>query len=338
SGDAERLAEAGGALARAALAGARDIDASGVPNAARVLDPLAAEIPERVAAPDPAGGSVALLNDGTAVTEHSVACGRPGAARRVRAVEECIGSAPAVAGRAGARALDPGAGALLRLRCETPLAVFCDFDGTFSVQDVGSTLAERHAGSRRPEAWARYERGEIRAWDYNRTVLDGLEVPLPALEDFLHEVRLDPGAADLVAWCAERDVPFRIASDGFDWNLNRLQQIHRVRFGYAANHLHYERGRWRIRASRPNPDCACGTGCCKRSLLDAFRAEHPRALLVHIGNGRVSDTCGALAADRVFAKDSLAQELERRGVPFEPFATLRDVIPGLERALADASA
>jgi 2-hydroxy-3-keto-5-methylthiopentenyl-1-phosphate phosphatase len=234
--------------------------------------------------------------------------------------------------------LDPGAGLLLRVQREFRLAVFCDFDGTFSVQDVGSTLAERYAGPRRPRAWARYERGEVTAWEYNMEILDGLEVPVPALEAFLHTVQLDPGARDLLAWCALRGAPFRILSDGFDWNLNRLQGIHAVRFAYAANHLHYERGRWRLRPGRPDPDCGCGTGTCKGSILRAFRVAHPRARLVHIGNGRVSDTCGALAADLAFAKDSLAVELGRRGAPFEPFATLRDVIPALERALEATSA
>ena len=61
--------------------------------------------------------------------------------------------------------------------------------------------------------------------------------------------------------------------------------------------------------------------------------RHPDALLVHIGNGRVSDACGAIEADQAFAKDSLAPELERLGEPFEPFETLDDVIPLLERML-----
>jgi 2-hydroxy-3-keto-5-methylthiopentenyl-1-phosphate phosphatase len=52
---------------------------------------------------------------------------------------------------------------------------------------------------------------------------------------------------------------------------------------------------------------------------------------VHVGNGRVSDLCGALAADVVFAKDTLAEELAAQGVAFEPFATLRDVVAGLDR-------
>jgi 2-hydroxy-3-keto-5-methylthiopentenyl-1-phosphate phosphatase len=74
---------------------------------------------------------------------------------------------------------------------------------------------------------------------------------------------------------------------------------------------------------------------CKRLCIEAFRRDHPDVTAVHIGNGRVSDTCGALAADVVFAKDSLADELASREVPFEPFTTLRDVIPALQRLFVD---
>lgn len=213
------------------------------------------------------------------------------------------------------------------------LAVFCDFDGTFSIQDVGSTLAQRHAGDLRPKAWARYERGEITAWQYNMLVLDGLVLPRERVDQFLETVDLDPGAEDLLAWCGARDVPFRILSDGFDVNLDRLQELHGVRFDYDANHLRYEGDRWRLEPGFPNPACGCGTGVCKRGRIEAFRAEHPSATLVHIGNGRVSDLCGALAADVAFAKDSLALVLAERGHTYEPFETLHDVIPRLEALL-----
>ena len=205
------------------------------------------------------------------------------------------------------------------------------------MQDVGATLAARYAADRRPAQWARYERGELTAWEYNMEILDGLPVPLADLEAFLQSIDLDPGAPELLDWCAARGVPFRVLSDGFDYNLNRLQQIHGVRFAYDANHLRYEDGVWRIRAGQPNPDCGCGTGTCKRGRLERFRRRHPCATLVHMGNGRVSDLCGALAADVAFAKGTLADELARRQVPFEPFETLRDVIPVLGRLLAGGS-
>ena len=42
------------------------------------------------------------------------------------------------------------------------LAVFCDFDGTFSVEDVGSTLARQRLAERRRQLWSRFEKGEFR--------------------------------------------------------------------------------------------------------------------------------------------------------------------------------
>jgi 2,3-diketo-5-methylthio-1-phosphopentane phosphatase len=206
------------------------------------------------------------------------------------------------------------------------LAVFCDFDGTFARQDVGSTLAARYAADRRPAQWARFERGEITAWEYNLEILEGLPAGEDVLEAFLATVELDPGARSLLAWCEERSVPFRILSDGFDHNLDRLQTLNGVHFAYTANHLRLEHGKWRIRAGAPDPTCFCGTGVCKRHALLTLRGASPRTHLVHIGNGRVSDTCGALAADTAFAKDSLAEELARRGVPFVRFANLDDVV------------
>jgi 2,3-diketo-5-methylthio-1-phosphopentane phosphatase len=215
------------------------------------------------------------------------------------------------------------------------LAVFCDFDGTFAVQDVGSTLARRHLGARRSALWAEFERGEGTAWEYAERLFDGFDLPEAELLAFLETIDLDPGAQALVAWCAKRDVPFRVVSDGFDYNLDRLQDIHGLRFDYTANGLRYEQGRWRIRAGGPNAECGCGTGICKRSVIESWRLSHPNAFCVHIGDGRVSDTCGALAADLTFAKSSLAEELERRGAPFERFTVLNDVIASLERRFSD---
>ncbi|TMA33023.1 MAG: hypothetical protein E6J87_11325 [Deltaproteobacteria bacterium] len=134
-------------------------------------------------------------------------------------------------------------------------------------------------------------------------------------------------------WCEAHSVPFRILSDGFDWNLDRLQSLNGIHFAYTSNHLRVEHGKWRIRAGAPDPTCGCGTGMCKGNVLRTLRAASPRTHLVHIGNGRVSDFCGALAADTAFAKDSLAEWLAARGVPFISFTTLDDVIPHLAAIL-----
>lgn len=219
---------------------------------------------------------------------------------------------------------------------DRPLAIFCDFDGTFSVQDVGSTLAQELLPERRKQLWKRFEQGEFTAWTYAIALLDGLKLPEKDLDRFLERIDLDPGARALLEWCEAGKIPFRILSDGFDWNLDRLQAMNGLRFDYHANHLEYEGVLWRIRAGRPNDACGCGTGSCKRGLIASYREQIPGAYCVHIGNGRVSDLCGALEADLAFAKDTLAPALEEAGHPYVFFDTLHDVRSVLSKARGEA--
>jgi 2,3-diketo-5-methylthio-1-phosphopentane phosphatase len=221
-------------------------------------------------------------------------------------------------------AFDPGAPRALR--------VFCDFDGTFSLQDVGATLAAQHLAERRKRLWTAYERGEVDAWEYAVELFDGFCFSAEAIDDFLAGIALDPGARSLLGWCSERSVPFRILSDGFDHNLDRMQALNDVRFEYRANHLELDGDRWRLAPGHRNPACGCGTGCCKRHWIETQRQATPSSYCVHVGNGRVSDLCGAETADLAFAKDTLAPALEARGVPYEPYATLYDVVAALDRA------
>jgi alpha-galactosidase len=332
SDDVPKLADESRALVAETMRLAREVDEASETGTARAPGLLAREFPDLVVAPVQGGALVACVNaddESRSVTLDPTSFVQ---GRGVSSVEGLLGSAlPAASGDATlAIPLPPHASQLLRLRSGPPLAVFCDFDGTFSVQDVGSTLARRYAGERRPHEWARFERGEITAWEYSLEILDGLPVPEDALEEFLQSVELDPGARPLVDWCAERGVPFRVLSDGYDRNVNRLQEIHGVRFAFDANRLRYEDGRWRIAAASPDPGCGCGTGNCKRGRIEAYRRRHPGVTVVHIGNGRVSDLCGALAADVAFAKGSLADVLERRGARFARFETLHDVVAALE--------
>lgn len=209
---------------------------------------------------------------------------------------------------------------------DRPLVIFCDFDGTFSVQDVGSTLAQKLLPDKRKRLWKRFETGEFTAWSYAMALLDGLSFPEKDLDRFLETIDLDPGARALLSWCSTENVPFRILSDGFDWNLERIQAMNHIRFEYHANHLEYEGDLWRLAAGHPNEACGCGTGSCKRNIIASYRHEIPGAFCVHIGNGRVSDLCGALEADLAFAKDTLAPALDETGAAYLPFDTLHDVL------------
>lgn len=94
-----------------------------------------------------------------------------------------------------------------------------------------------------------------------------------------------------------------------------------VRAQLVANSVDARPGGWVIRRLSES-DCAeCGQHC-KRGAL-------PAGPLTYVGDG-FSDRCAALAADRVFARAGLASYLAERGVAFEPFDTLHDVVRALD--------
>jgi alpha-galactosidase len=325
------------AMIRETIALAREVDSGGARGTGRPIEPLAGEFAAGVAGHTATGAVVALMNASDATGELGLDLAAIGLPSTGLPCATLLGTPEPRSGReegCPSFELGPHQSALFRVHQNPILAVFCDYDGTFALQDVGATLARRYAGERRDALWERLGAGEFTAWSYNMELLDGLELSEEKLDAFLRTVEPDPGAHRLVAWCEENAVPFRILSDGFDRNLDRLQELHGVRFAYDANRLWYENGAWRIAPGHPDPDCRCGTGTCKRARIREFRSVHPGAVVVHVGNGRVSDLCAAHAADVVFAKDSLAEELGKQGVAYEPFETLNDVVEGLERLLA----
>jgi 2-hydroxy-3-keto-5-methylthiopentenyl-1-phosphate phosphatase len=90
-----------------------------------------------------------------------------------------------------------------------------------------------------------------------------------------------------------------------------------------ANRLDARPEGWRVVFRDESACAACGEAC-KRSALPA------NGEIVYVGDG-YSDRCAALAADRVFATDLLAEYLDERGVAYEPFTDLSDVAQALAR-------
>ena len=64
---------------------------------------------------------------------------------------------------------------------------------------------------------------------------------------------------------------------------------------------------------------------CAPTVASRARAGLPGENVVFVGDG-VSDHCAALAADRVFARDALAQVPRLRGLAFERFSDLNGIV------------
>jgi 2-hydroxy-3-keto-5-methylthiopentenyl-1-phosphate phosphatase len=159
-------------------------------------------------------------------------------------------------------------------------------------------------------------------WDGTATVADTMELatvrrPLSSVISWLLEtVKLRRGLRELV----EAQQPLVLSS-----NVRELIEPVLARYGIEveliANELAESGPRgWRVRFRSGEPCPVCGQPC-KRAFL-------PAGPIAYVGDG-ASDRCAAQAAERVFARGALARYLEERGVAFEPFDDLLDVVSAL---------
>ncbi len=220
------------------------------------------------------------------------------------------------------------------------LRVFCDFDGTVAVNDVGDILVRTFGTSRCDEIIQEYELGKIGAKECWKRACETVRGLTPEqLHTFTRQQTLDPYFSSFVDCCAERGIPYILLSDGFDVYLEEILRQHGFVPGgdhargvqYFANHLEFAEG-GRIVPSFPYEDAECEVCAnCKRNHILSLSGDDD--VIVYIGDGH-SDFCAVEYADIVFAKRALIGHCQSKNISFYEFETFRDVIDRLEKLLS----
>ncbi|MEX2211723.1 MAG: haloacid dehalogenase-like hydrolase [Gaiellaceae bacterium] len=179
-----------------------------------------------------------------------------------------------------------------------------DWDGTVTERDTLDLLL-REFGHELPAQSASFR-------EVIEAEMASLTLPLEdAVAWLLEHARVRPGFHEL----AREHRPL-ILSSSFEETIRPLLEREGVELEVVANRLDARPDGWRV-LWRDEALCGeCGD-VCKRGAL-------PDGPIAYAGDGW-SDHCAALAADRVFARDGLAEYLEVQGVPFERFDDLHDV-------------
>ena len=119
-----------------------------------------------------------------------------------------------------------------------------------------------------------------------------------------------------------------VISAGFHELIEPVLAREGVELEVLANRVDARQDGWVVEFRDETACATCGEPCKRGSL-----AGEP---YVYAGDG-YSDRCAALAAERVFARDSLAAHLDRLGVAYEPFDDLYDVAAPLSGAVEHPS-
>jgi 2-hydroxy-3-keto-5-methylthiopentenyl-1-phosphate phosphatase len=190
-----------------------------------------------------------------------------------------------------------------------------DFDGTVTEVDTLHLVLEEF-GDR--EIYARVEGALGRSMTLNEVIAAEfltVTTPLGEVVDWLFEnAHVRPGFAELAR--AERPL---IVSSGFHEIIEPLLAREGVLSAVElrANRLDPRPDGWRV-LFRANHSCdTCGEPCKRQDLAQDGE-------VVFVGDG-YSDRCAALAADRVFARDGLAEWLRGHGVAYEPLTDFHEL-------------
>jgi 2-hydroxy-3-keto-5-methylthiopentenyl-1-phosphate phosphatase len=132
----------------------------------------------------------------------------------------------------------------------------------------------------------------------------------------VEHVEVRPGLHELAA------LEPLVISAGFHELIEPVLAREGVELEVLANRVEASPEGWAVRFRDETSCSICGEPCKRGSL-----AAEP---YVYAGDG-YSDRCAALAADRVFARDSLAAHLDGLGVAYEPFDDLHDLAAALAK-------
>ncbi len=209
------------------------------------------------------------------------------------------------------------------------MQIFCDFDGTISIEDTTDILLSRFAS---PE-WKLFEEewksGAIGSAECMRKQIALISASKQQLDEALDSLPIDPSFPAFVRYCESLGAPITVISDGVDYFIRRI--LGRYQLGYLpiiANQLRITGERsYALSCPHTNPACASAAGVCKCSQLK----KRPE-MRVFVGDGR-SDFCAAETADILFAKSTLATFCEQRDIPYLPYQSFADVQHTLKRIL-----
>ncbi|PZM10618.1 MtnX-like HAD-IB family phosphatase [Rhizobium tubonense] len=207
------------------------------------------------------------------------------------------------------------------------MQVFCDFDGTVSVEDATDFVLSRLATLEWESIESEWKQGLIGSAECMRRQVALIRASRGELDAVLDSIAIDAGFKNFLRFCDRHGILVTIVSDGVDYFIRRILANHKIgHLPIIANRLtdRLVEGRLEYVLSSPfsDPDCASGAGVCKCIAVSGSDQR------IYIGDGR-SDFCVSDKPEIIFAKDGLAQYCSERGIPFIPFNDFTNLLEGL---------
>jgi len=211
------------------------------------------------------------------------------------------------------------------------LVIFCDFDGTITVNDNIIAIMKHF----QPPGWEELAQGVLDKRISVRKGVGAMFKLLPTsrkaeIVDFaIRNATIRDGFEAFVRYCAASDIKLLVTSGGIDFFIYPLL----APFGIPEANIYCNASSFEgdtIDILWPHPcddECDVDCGMCKTTIIRRYpKAGYKRIL---IGDS-VTDFAGAKLVDEVFARSTLIDLCQDLKLNYKPFQTFHDIIDQLE--------
>ncbi|WP_248925485.1 2-hydroxy-3-keto-5-methylthiopentenyl-1-phosphate phosphatase [Paenibacillus hamazuiensis] len=209
--------------------------------------------------------------------------------------------------------------------------IFCDFDGTITVNDNIVAIMKHF----KPEGWDKLVEQVLSKQISISEGVGAMFALLPSsrqkevVDYAISNAVIRPGFRELLDYCREQDVKFLVTSGGIDFFVYPLL----APFSIPQENIYCNGSDFtgeRIRIVWPHPcdeQCHNECGMCKTTIIRSYPSDRYEKILI---GDSVTDFEGAKLVDTVFARSHLIDMCKEIGLPYHPFNDFYDIIDKLQ--------
>jgi 2,3-diketo-5-methylthio-1-phosphopentane phosphatase len=208
-------------------------------------------------------------------------------------------------------------------------ALVSDFDGTVTDFDVYALIAERYMPKDHPDYFADYRAGHITHFDAMQAFYHFAPSEPQALDGLLRDTKPDPQLADCVRRLEANGWDLIIASGGSSWYIEQILRTAGVCATIHSNPGQLEEGRGLVlRLPKESPFFSPQVGINKAGVVRDALQRYKKVAFA--GDGPPDIEPALLVAPSLrFARRFLAQALDDRGAPYQPYRIWSEVVEAL---------
>lgn len=220
------------------------------------------------------------------------------------------------------------------------LKIFCDFDGTISVNDVWiNTILQFINDKKKFDGIIKeFHSGNIGTKETGSRIIELVEnFSLDRFNAAIDKEEIDEYFKDFIEFCKDNNFEIRILSSGWDHYINRIFGFEGIDLKIYSTELvisESENSRYELSTKYNYTDEYCELcETCKRNILITNTNDLDNEISVFIGDG-ASDYCVSNFADLVFAKGKLASYCWKNNITYFEYKNFQDIQKKLVRLIS----